>query len=210
VLQGRLLSICAVTSAISLAVLVAYRLAAGTGDLDYLLWNLALAWVPLVAALAIDDVRSMPLRLQLPLLAVWLAFFPNAPYLVTDLIHINPDDQTAIGLLGDAALVSVAPVGLALGFSSLMLVERTVRERFGGRLALTVAVLSLALASLGIYLGRVVRLNSWDLLTRPRLVGSVLHQLVLDPLAHPLAVVATIALAVTLSVLYLRFRRLAV
>ena len=209
-MQGRLLSICAVTSAISLAVVLAYRLASGSGDLDYLLWNMALAWVPLVAALALDDVRSTPLRLQLPLLAVWLAFFPNAPYLVTDLIHINPDDHTAIGLLGDAALVSVAPVGLALGFSSLMLVERAVRERFGGRLALTVAVLSLALASLGIYLGRVVRLNSWDLLTRPRLVGSVLHQLVLDPLAHPLAVAATIALAVTLSVLYLRFRRLAV
>ena len=91
-----------------------------------------------------------------------------------------------------------------------MLVERSVRDRFGGRLALTVAVLSLVLASLGIYLGRVVRLNSWDLLTRPRLVGSVLHQLVLDPLAHPIAVMLTIALAVTLSVLYLRFRSLTV
>jgi uncharacterized membrane protein len=71
-------------------------------------------------------------------------------------------------------------------------------------------VLSLLAASLGIYLGRVVRLNSWDLLTRPRVVGRVLHQLVLDPLAHPLAVFATIALAATLSVLYLRFRRVAV
>jgi len=198
-----------VTSAIAVAMLAAYRFAAGTADLDYLFWNLALAWVPLVAALALDDVRSTPLSLQLPLLAIWLAFFPNAPYLVTDLIHIDPADNTATGLLGDAALVAVAPVGLALGFSSLMLVERSVRERFGGRLALTVAVLSLALASLGIYLGRVVRLNSWDLLTRPRLVGSVLHQLVLDPLAHPLAVALTIALAVTLSVLYLRFRSLA-
>jgi uncharacterized membrane protein len=210
VLQGRLLSICAVTSALAVAVVLAYRLAAGSGDLDYLFWNLALAWVPLVAALALDDVRSTPLHLQLPLLAVWLAFFPNAPYLVTDLIHIDPGDHTAIGILGDVALVSVAPAGLALGFSSLMLVERGVRERFGGRLALAVAVLSLLLASLGIYLGRVVRLNSWDLLTRPRVVGSVLHQLVLDPLAHPLAVAATIALAVALSVLYLRFRRLAV
>jgi len=209
VLQRQLLSICVVTSAIAVAMLAAYRFAAGTADLDYLFWNLALAWVPLVAALALDDVRSTPLSLQLPLLAIWLAFFPNAPYLVTDLIHIDPADNTATGLLGDAALVAVAPVGLALGFSSLMLVERSVRERFGGRLALTVAVLSLALASLGIYLGRVVRLNSWDLLTRPRLVGSVLHQLVLDPLAHPLAVALTIALAVTLSVLYLRFRSLA-
>jgi uncharacterized membrane protein len=208
-LQGRLLRICALTSAFSVAILVAYRLAAGSGDLDYLFWNLALAWVPLVAALALDDVRSTPLGLQLPLLALWLVFFPNAPYLVTDLIHIDPADRTTTGLLGDVALVSVAPVGLALGFSSLMLVERTVRERFGGRIALAVAVVSLAAASLGIYLGRVVRLNSWDLLTRPRVVGSVLHQLVLDPLAHPLAVAATLALAVTLSVLYLRFRRLA-
>jgi uncharacterized membrane protein len=210
VLQRRLLSICVVTSMLSLAVVAGYRLAAQSGDLDFLLWNLALAWVPFVAALALDDVRSTPLGLQLPLLVLWFAFFPNAPYLVTDLIHIDPADHTAIGILGDAALVSVAPVGLALGFSSLMLVERTLRERFGGRTALAVAVLSLAAASLGIYLGRVVRLNSWDLLTRPRAVGSVLHQLVLDPLAHPLAAAATILLAATLSVLYLRFRRVAV
>jgi uncharacterized membrane protein len=210
VLQRRLLTICVVTSALSLVVVAAYRLIAGTGDLDYLLWNLALAWVPFVAALALDDVRSTPLSLQVPLLALWLAFFPNAPYLVTDLIHIDPADHAATGILGDAALVSVAPVGLALGFSSLLLVERMVRERFGARPALVVAVLSLAVASLGIYLGRVVRLNSWDLLTRPRVVGSVLHQLVRDPLAHPLAVAATVVLAATLSVLYLRFRRTAV
>ena len=208
-LQRRLLTICVVTSMLSLAVIAVYRLASHSSDLDFLLWNMALAWVPFVAALALDDVRSTPLSLQLPLLALWLVFFPNAPYLVTDLIHIDPADTSTIGILGDAALVSVAPVGLALGFSSLMLVERAVRERFGGRTALATAVLSLLAASLGIYLGRVVRLNSWDLLTRPRVVGRVLHQLVLDPLAHPLAVFATIALAATLSVLYLRFRRVA-
>jgi uncharacterized membrane protein len=209
VLERRLLSICVVTSAISVVVVAAYRLAAGTGDLDYLFWNLVLAWIPFVAALALADVRSTRLRLQLPLLALWLVFFPNAPYLVTDLIHIDPADHRAIGVLGDVALVSVAPAGLALGFSSLALVERTVRRRFGGRVALAVSVLSLAAASLGIYLGRVVRLNSWDLLTRPRLVGSVLRQLVSDPLAHPPAVAATIALAAALSVLYVRFRRVA-
>lgn len=209
-LQRRLLTICVVTSMLSLAVIAVYRLASHSSDLDFLLWNMALAWVPFVAALALDDVRSTPLSLQLPLLALWLVFFPNAPYLVTDLIHIDPANTTTIGILGDAALVSVAPVGLALGFSSLMLVERAVRERSGGRTALATAVLSLLAASLGIYLGRVVRLNSWDLLTRPRVVGRVLHQLVLDPLAHPLAVFATIALAATLSVLYLRFRRVAV
>jgi uncharacterized membrane protein len=210
VLQRRLLTLCVVTSAFSLAIMAAYRFASGSGDLDYLLWNMALAWVPFVAALALDDVRSTPLSLQLPLLALWLAFFPNAPYLVTDLIHIDPADRTFTSVLGDVALISVAPVGLALGFSSLMLVERVVRGRFGGRTALVVAVLSLAAASLGIYLGRVVRLNSWDLLTRPRVVGNVLHQLVRNPLAHPIAVALTVALALTLSVLYIRFRKVAV
>src|SRR5258707_870977 len=111
-LQRRLLSICVVTSAISLAFLAAYRLVSGGGDLDFLLWNLALAWVPFVAALALDDVRSTPLRLQLPLLGLWFVFFPNALYLVTDLIHIQPADHTAVGILSDAALVSVAPAGL--------------------------------------------------------------------------------------------------
>ena len=205
-LQRRLLLLCSITSGVSVAFLIAYRLV-GAGDLDFLLWNLALAWVPFVAALALDDVWSTPLSLQLPLLALWFAFFPNAPYLVTDLIHIDAYDHNAIAVLGSVTLVAAAPAGLALAFSSLALVDRSVRDRFGGRVALTVSILALVAASVGIYLGRVVRLNSWDLLARPRVVGSVLHQFVLDPLAHPLAVFATIALAATLSVLYLRFRR---
>lgn len=209
VLQRRLLTLCFATSVASVALVVAYRIATGSGDLNFLLWNLALAWIPFVAALAMDDVRSTPLSLQLPLLALWLVFFPNAPYLVTDIVHIDPTDHTFTGILGDIAIVSVAPAGLALGFSSLALVERAVRERFGGRLALAISIVSLVVASLGIYLGRVVRLNSWDLLSRPRVVGRVLHQLVLDPLAHPFAAFGTVALAATLAWLYLRFRRTA-
>lgn len=208
-LQKRLLSLSFATSVVSAALVITYRLVTGSGDLDFLLWNIALAWVPFVAALAMDDVRTTPLSLQLPLLALWFCFFPNAPYLVTDIVHIDPADHTFAGILGDVAVVGVAPAGLALGFSSLALVERAVRERFGGRLALLVSVTTLVAASVGIYLGRVVRLNSWDLLSRPRVVGQVLHQLVLDPLAHPLAVFGTVALAATLALLYLRFRQTA-
>jgi uncharacterized membrane protein len=207
VLQRRLLRLCVVTSAVCFALTLAAHLVSGDGELDYLFWNLALAWVPFVAALALDDVRSTPLSLQLPLLALWLVFFPNAPYLVTDLIHIDPADHSFAGIVGDLALVAAAPAGLALGFSSLVLVERAIRERYGGRLALSIALVSLVAASVGIYLGRVLRLNSWDILSRPRVVGSVLHQLVVDPLAHPIAAFGTIALAATLAVLYVRFRR---
>jgi uncharacterized membrane protein len=205
-LQRRLLVLCFTLSAVDLAFVLLYRLVARSPDLDFLIWNLALAWIPLVAALALDDVRSTPLLLQLPLLALWLAFFPNAPYLVTDIVHIDPNGgHGATSILGSLALVAAAPAGLALGFSSLLLVERTLRGRFGGSIALTVSVLSLAAACVGIYLGRVVRLNSWDLLSRPREVLAAVHANALDP--HPIAAVGTVALAAVLSTLYLRFRR---
>jgi uncharacterized membrane protein len=206
-LQRRLLAICIALTAVDLALVAAYRLGTGDHGLDFLAWNIALAWIPLVAALALDDVRSESLVLQLPMLVVWLAFFPNAPYLVTDLIHIDSNGHGLSSLLGALAIAAAAPVGLALGFSSLLLVERSLRDRFGGRVALAVSVASLAAASIGIYLGRVVRLNSWDLLARPREVLEALHQHALDP--HPVPALATIALATVLAGLYLRFRTLA-
>jgi uncharacterized membrane protein len=207
-LQRRLLMLCFTLSAVDLALVILYRLSTREAGLDFLIWNLALAWIPLVAALALDDVRSMPLVFQLPLFALWLAFFPNAPYLVTDIVHIDPlGGQGVSSLLGTLALVAAAPAGLALGFSSLLLVERNLRGRFGGKVALTVSVLSLAAACVGIYLGRVVRLNSWDLLARPRDVLYAVHANALDP--HPVAAVGTVALAAVLATLYLRFRRVA-
>src|SRR5262245_29886520 len=207
-LQRRLLLLCFTLSAIDLALVLLYRIVARDASLDFLIWNLALAWVPLVAALALDDVRSTPLVLQLPLLALWLAFFPNAPYLVTDIVHIDPyGGHGASSVLGTLAIVAAAPAGLALGFSSLLLVERTLRGRFGGGVALSISVVTLIAACGGIYLGRVVRLNSWDLLSRPRDVLAAVHANALDP--NPLAAVGTIALAAVLATLYLRFRRVA-
>ncbi len=207
-LQRRLLLACFGLSALDLVLVGAFRLATGSAGLDFLVWNIALAWIPLVAALALDDVRATPLVLQLPLLALWLAFFPNAPYLVTDIVHIDPHGAGDVSsLLGTATILAAAPVGLALGFSSLLLVERSLRERFGSRIALAASVLSLAAACVGIYLGRVLRLNSWDLLARPRVVAAAVHAHVLDP--NPLAAAGTVGLAVVLATLYLRFRRAA-
>ena len=204
-LQRRLLRLCVGLSLLDLALVGAFHLAFGRASLDSLVWNLFLAWIPLIAALALDDVRSTPLALNLPLLGFWLAFFPNAPYLVTELIHANDFGHGATGAVAVLALIAAASAGLALGFSSLLLVERSMRERFGARVALAISVASLAAACVGIYLGRVLRLNTWDLLSRPRFVAALLHKHLLDP--RPFAVTATIALGMVLTALYLRFRR---
>jgi len=204
-LQRDLLRLCVGLSVLELTLVAAFRIAFRSQELDFLVWNLSLAWIPLIAALALDDVRSTPLALNLPLLAFWLAFFPNAPYLVTDLIHANDFSLSPAGAIAVVALIAAVPAGLVLGFSSLLLVERSMRERFGPRVALGISVTSLAAACVGIYLGRVLRLNSWDLLSRPRLVAAILHQHLLDP--RPLAGAATVALGMVLAALYLRFRR---
>jgi len=204
-LQRDLLRLCVGLSVLELTLVAAFRIAFGSQELDFLVWNLSLAWIPLIAALALDDVRSTPLALNLPLLAFWLAFFPNAPYLVTDLIHANDFSLSPAGAIAVVALIAAVPAGLVLGFSSLLLVERSMRERFGPRVALGISVTSLAAACVRIYLGRVLRLNSWDLLSRPRLVAAILHQHLLDP--RPLAGAATVALGMVLAALYLRFRR---
>jgi uncharacterized membrane protein len=141
-----------------------------TGDLGWtaLYWNLMLAWVPLVVALVVYDASRRGAS-SLALLgggAVWLLFFPNAPYIVTDLTHLRTYEGAPIWF--DTVLAcSAAWAGLALGFISLYLMQSVVRRRFGHVTGWGFALGVLSLSSFGIYLGRFERWNSWDLVTRP-------------------------------------------
>src|SRR5262249_58782716 len=95
----------------------AFRLPFGRQGLDFLVWNIFLAWIPLIAALALDDVRSTPLALNLPLLGFWLAFFPNAPYLVTDLLHVDDFGHSSAGAIPLAPPIAAPPPGPPPPFS---------------------------------------------------------------------------------------------
>jgi uncharacterized membrane protein len=151
-------------------------------DYAFLVWNLFLAWVPYGCTLAIrwlHDKRASHVAL-VPLFALWLGFLPNAPYLVTDFIHLRY--RNGAPLWFDAVmLASFAWAGVGLGAASLRGCSRVVRVR-GGALAAAAFVPLAALATgFGIYLGRFVRLNTWDVATRP---GTVLEQ-ALSPFADP-------------------------
>jgi uncharacterized membrane protein len=141
-----------------------------TGGLGWtwLYWNLVLAWVPLGVALVVYDASRRGAS-GLALLgggAVWLLFFPNAPYIVTDLVHLRTFDGAPLWV--DTVLAgSAAWAGLALGFISLYLMQSVVRRRVGHLGSWCFALAVLALSSFGIYLGRFERWNSWDLVTRP-------------------------------------------
>jgi uncharacterized membrane protein len=172
----------------------------GDGYYRFLVWNLFLAWVPLaLAAVAYSRSRRGVDPLTAAVLVAWLLFFPNAPYLLTDFIHLA---QGPAPLWYDALMLSAfAWTGLLLGFASLYLVQMIFRRAFGVAVSWLGVFGSLALASIGVYLGRFVRLNSWDALLHPGRVVDVVHaRLVAEP---PEVAQALLALTAFLSVGYL-------
>lgn len=178
----------------------------GAHGFHFLLWNLFLAWVPLLFALVVYDRYRRGVRLVrlAPGLALWLVFLPNAPYIFTDFIHLSAAPQTPLWFDG-AVLSAFAWTGVLLGFVSVYLVHAVVRHRFGLRAGWAGAFGALALTSAGVYLGRFLRWNSWDMLVRPgRRLAEVAPRLT-DPAALTRAGAATLLLTMLLAATYVVF-----
>jgi uncharacterized membrane protein len=192
------------SSALAMALLAARVGWTGERDYLFLVWNLFLAWVPYAGTIALRwmharRVRSLAL---VPVFLLWLGFLPNAPYLVTDFIHLRFRDGAPLWF--DAVmLASFAWAGVGLGAASLRGGSRIVRARGGAWAAVAFVPLVALATGFGIYLGRFVRLNTWDVATRP---GTVLVQVLsplVHPFAHPRAWTASLTFALFFAVAYL-------
>src|SRR5215210_7125675 len=194
----------ALASALSVGALLARWAYGEAGAYDFLAWNLFLAWIPLAAAVAVhDSSRRGTKRLHLlPLAAIWIMFLPNAPYLLTDFIHLGTRDDAPLWF--DIVLfASFAWTGMLLGFLSIFIMQAVVRRIHGSTWSWVLVASSLAASSFGIYLGRSLRWNSWDFLLQP---GALLRDIwarVADPLAYPQGLGMTIALTAVLFTGYL-------
>jgi uncharacterized membrane protein len=137
-----------------------------------------------------------------PLGIAWLLFFPNAPYLVTDLIHL--EDVDGVPLWFDALVFGAfAVTGVLLGYVSLYLIQISIRRRFGNVVAAAVALASIGLGGYGLYLGRVERWNSWDVLGRPGVLARAVTGHLTNPRSNPGAWKYSFAFAVFLVAGYL-------
>lgn len=185
--------------------LVASRfLYTGSHGYFFLIWNLFLAWVPFLLALLVRRAQGESRRPRFRLLvlgALWLLFYPNAPYILTDFLHLQPRSGSPVWF--DMMLIaSFAWTGLLLGFASLYLMQQLV-ERFYGRARgwMFVVVVSF-LSSFGIYLGRFERWNSWDIVSDPRGLMRGIWTMMIDPTGHPKTIAVTIVLALFLLIGY--------
>ncbi len=129
----------------------------------FLLWNLFLAFVPWIIANVLEY-KNFRKRIEIPVMIIWLLMFPNAPYLFTDLIHLGKN-PSAPRWFDITLLLSYGMTGFAFGFLSLMKIEGKIKKYFPKIKPFFVKAFIIYLSSYGIFLGRFLRWNSWDIIT---------------------------------------------
>lgn len=171
---------------------------------SYLLWNLFLAWLPLLLALRLMSVLRHKLWSSWEALItsfVWIIFLPNSFYMVSDFIHLQ-DLQTGDILYSSVMFTSFIITGVMLGYSSLYLVHMQLRRRFRGRGAAFWVGVTLLICSVAIYVGRDLRWNSWDVLFNPAGLLFDMADRLQHPAAYPHMLLVIAAFFVLLASLY--------
>ena len=176
----------------------------------FLAWNLMLAWVPFIAALVIHSCRGSNRKTKIlygSATTVWFFFLPNAPYILTDMIHLRhrpPVPYWYDGLM----LFSFALTGLLLFFFSVYFVHHSWRQRFGIPASRLLVLALMLLCGYGIYIGRFQRWNSWDLVLAPkRIILDTIH-VIFEYNQHTPDIGLPVVFCFFLCVLYYVFVRL--
>ncbi len=159
----------------------------------FLIWNLFLAWIPFMMAYLTYSLtlRRSVLYVMIPISAfLWLIFFPNAPYILTDFQHLSLNNGAAPLWFDVIMLIWCAWTGLLLGVVSLYLMHEIVKREFGRIVGWAFVLVVAALSSAGIYIGRFIRWNSWDVLRNPFGIATTLLDQAIDPSLRSIGFIA--------------------
>lgn len=177
----------------------------GTGTFLFLNWNLFLAGVPLLFSRLIIYNEKITVWKIMFLLPLWLLFFPNAPYILTDLFHLG--NTVSMPKWFDLILIlSFAWAGLYAGFKSLQDIQRMLTKFMSERKSMLIIVLLLFSAAFGVYIGRFERWNSWDLITHPFSVVVDILEKIIHPFTHLRAWGVTLMLGTLLNAIWFSLR----
>jgi uncharacterized membrane protein len=131
----------------------------------FLIWNLVLAVVPYLLTYIMLANKSITSKkhLLLPFTAIWLLFLPNAPYIITDFLHLKIEAGMP-EWFDILLLASFAFSGLLFGFLSIEAMHGIWQQKYNQKKASIFIFCCCLLSGVGIYLGRFLRYNSWDIL----------------------------------------------
>ncbi len=180
----------------------------------WLIWNLFLAYVPYLLSswltLRYATPERQPVRRQFLVLSlVWLLFIPNSFYILTDLFHLIDCRTPRVPAWFDLSLIfSFAWNGLLLGVLSVRQMEKLARPMVGTWWGGFFVYLVMALNALGVYAGRYLRLNSWDILTNPFELTLDMTRLIIHPLRSEQAWGMIACYTILLSFIYQMLKKL--
>jgi len=139
----------------------------GTVHYAFLIWNLFLAWIPFIIAYFTytTTLKRKQVYIVMPIAAFfWMIFFPNAPYILTDFQHLAGAWGGNVPVWYDVMLlIWFSFTGLLLGMVSLFLMQEIIRREFGRWVGWGFVAFVAAVSSAGVYVGRFLRWNSWDI-----------------------------------------------
>jgi uncharacterized membrane protein len=180
-----------------------------TGQLlfTFLAWNLFLAVVPYAISKKMSEVVPLNKWKFVLYAVIWLLFIPNAFYIITDLFHLDMNED--VPLWYDLALLlSFAWTGMLLGIVSVRHMEKLFERNFNKRPDLLFVFPIMALNGFGIYIGRYLRFNSWDVLANPFQLMQDIIFLFLHPIRNRFDWSMIVCYTVLLTLIYLAMKKL--
>ena len=181
----------------------------GEGDFLFLLWNLFLAYIPyfLSAWLTHTPTWAAYPRKFIPVLLVWILFIPNSFYILTDLFHLG--GHRGAPLWYDLILIiSFAWNGLMLGILSVRQIEKMVELYIPGKTTWAFLYPVMLLNALGIYIGRYLRFNSWDIITNPFELVTDIARMILHPIQYGGAWAMVLCFTILMTLVYTTLKKI--
>nr|WP_315032781.1 DUF1361 domain-containing protein [uncultured Chryseobacterium sp.] len=171
----------------------------------FLNWNLFLAWIPLLLS---SLIMAFKIRSKVSLVIViigWVLFFPNSPYILTDLFHLKSRERIPIWY-DLIVILSYAWTGLICGFISLGDIEKRLSDYCKESVINGVVIFFLFMSSFGVYLGRFLRWNSWDVLSNPFGLFTDIVVRFVYPMEYTKTWGVTILMGIMLNFMYFTFK----
>lgn len=177
-----------------------------SGEYLSLNWNLFLAFIPwaISTTIIINKLQNKK-RLLIILILSWVVFFPNSPYILTDLFHLI--HRRGAPLWFDLVLIlSFAWTGLLFGIASLMDIEQVLQNYMSKSKTMIATIIFLFVSGYGIYIGRYLRWNSWDIITNPFALSHDILVNLIHPEYHLRAWGTTLFVGLLLNLIYFSFK----
>lgn len=171
----------------------------------FLNWNLFLAWIPLLLSSFILAFNIKSKISLIFIIIVWILFFPNSPYILTDLFHLKARNDIPIWY-DLIVILSYAWTGLICGFISLKDIEKRLSDYGNRNIINGVIVFFLFMSSFGVYLGRFLRWNSWDVLNNPFGLFSDIVVRLIYPMEYTKTWGVTVLMGLMLNFMYFTFK----